>query len=360
MTSTSSAARHPTTHTARRRRRRWRHGGAIAATTALAFASSIAPPLTSALPAAEASPVPGAPPEDGSMPPPGANDWSCEPTAEHPRAVVLVHGTYSNQDTWNAMSPALKAEGFCVFTLNYGRDLSSVAGRIPGYFATADIAESAGQLAEFVDRVLAATGTVRVDMVAHSQGAPMSRQYLRFNGGTNAQDPTQNKVLHLITISGTNHGTTISGLTNLVAGNQLAVDLVEPVVGEATVQQLAGSRFITHLNADGDTQPGVHYTAIGDEVDLVSTPPEATFLTAGPGATVRNVWVQSLCPDDTTRHGRMPFDPAAIFIVLSTLSPGYADTHQVTCPAPDPSSLPIPVSLPIPAPTPVAAAVPGR
>ncbi|MDN5757163.1 MAG: lipase, partial [Tomitella sp.] len=185
-------------------------------------------------------------------------------------------------------------------------------------------------------------GTGQLDMVAHSQGGPMSRQYLRFNGGTDAQEPEQNKVLHLITISGTNHGTTVSGLAQLAAGNQVvAGDLVEPVVGEATVQQLVGSYFITHLNAGGDTRPGIHYTAIGDKADLVSTPPEATFLTAGPGATVHNVWVQSLCPDDSTRHGRMPFDPAAVFIVLSTLSPAYADTHQVTCPAPNMLSLPL-------------------
>ncbi|WP_182346764.1 esterase/lipase family protein [Tomitella gaofuii] len=328
--------------------------GVIAATTALTVAPLLAAPPATALPSVAADPAPAALPTDGSVPPPGANDWNCTPTADHPRAVVLVHGTYSNQDAWNAMSPALKAEGFCVFTLNYGKDLSSVAGRIPGYFATADIAESAGQLAVFVDRVLAATGTGKVDIVAHSQGGPMSRQYLRFNGGTNPDDPGLNKVLHLITISGTNHGTTVSGLAALIAGDQSADDLVEPVVGQAAMQQLAGSRFITHLNAGGDTRPGVHYTAIGDKADLVSTPPAATFLTAGPGATVRNVWVQSLCPGDTTRHGRMPFDPAAIFIVLATLSPGYAETHHVTCPAPGASSLPMPALLPM------APHVPGR
>ncbi len=79
-------------------------------------------------------------------PPPGANNFSCKPSAAHPYPVVLVHGTLANMnDNWQAASPILANHGYCVFAFNYGG--SSPASDIQG---TGDIAASAQQLAAFV------------------------------------------------------------------------------------------------------------------------------------------------------------------------------------------------------------------
>src|SRR3954452_25367147 len=113
--------------------------------------------------------------------PPGANDWSCQPTAAHPRPVVLVHGTFADMsNSWQAISPLLKNNGYCVFALNYGSYAGS--GAI-GVYGPGELRNSAAELNAFVDKVRAATGGAEVDLVGHSQGGMMPRYYLKFLGG---------------------------------------------------------------------------------------------------------------------------------------------------------------------------------
>ena len=96
--------------------------------------------------------------------PPGANDFTCRPSAAHPAPVVLVHGTFeSATDNWLTVSPQIKAAGYCVFALDYGDR------------GTGDIPTSAGELKRFVDAVLGATGARKVSLVGHSQGGMMPR-----------------------------------------------------------------------------------------------------------------------------------------------------------------------------------------
>ena len=100
-----------------------------------------------------------------ATPPPGANNFSCKPTATHPYPVILVHGTLANvNDNWQAASPILANHGYCVFAFNYGG--RSPASPIQG---TGDIAASARPAGRFVGQVLAATGAAKVDIVGHSR-----------------------------------------------------------------------------------------------------------------------------------------------------------------------------------------------
>ena len=115
----------------------------------------------------------------------GADNFGCQPSAAHPDPVILVNGTFANQDdNWQAASPLLANHGYCVFTFNYGG--TSASAVVQG---TGDIAASAGQLAAFVTQVLAATGAAKVDLVGHSQGGMMPRYYLKFLGGAAVRGP---------------------------------------------------------------------------------------------------------------------------------------------------------------------------
>ncbi|MFI6170195.1 esterase/lipase family protein [Nocardia sp. NPDC051052] len=259
---------------------------------------------------------------DGSVPPEGSDDWTCLPTAAHPRPVVLVHGTWGNQNDWDVLAPQLKDEGYCVFSLNYGRDTSSVLGALPGMYGVGDIHASATELAAFVDRVRAATHSAKVDLVGHSQGALMSRQYLRFAGGAD-------KVHQLVSLAGTNHGSTMRGVAGRIpsgsASSAFSAGLTE-IAGIAAAQQLVGSDFLRDINAAGDTDSGIAYTVIASTLDDASTPPDATFLRAGPGATVDNVWVQDFCSTDTFEHGVLPQSPTVAYLIKKALDPAYVGT----------------------------------
>ncbi len=241
--------------------------------------------------------------------PPGANDWSCRPSARHPRPVVLVHGTFADMsDSWQALSPLLHNHGYCVFALNYGAHAGSDAF---GVYATGDIAQSAGELSDFVDRVLAATGARRVDLVGHSQGGMMPRYYLKHLGGAS-------RVRTLVGLAPSNHGTTAGGLFTLGSYFPGADSFFGYCI--ACEQQAAGSPFLTALNAGGETVSGVRYTVIESEYDEVVTPYTSAFL-SGPGVT--NILLQSQCPPDKGEHLSMPYDHIADADVLNALDPAH-------------------------------------
>ncbi|MFI0514716.1 esterase/lipase family protein [Streptomyces sp. WSLK1-5] len=240
----------------------------------------------------------------------GWNDYSCKPSAAHPRPVVLVHGTFANSvDNWLALAPYLENRDYCVFSFDYGQ----LPG-VPLVHGLGPIDKSAEQLKTFVDKVLAATGAAETDLVGHSQGGMMPRYYLKFLGGAD-------KVNALVGIAPDNHGTTLSGLTNLLP--------YFPGVGEflttntpALADQVVGSAFLTKLNAGGDTVPGVRYTVLATKYDEVVTPYRSQFLS---GAGVRNVLLQDLCPLDLSEHVAIGlFDRIAFHEVANALDPAHA------------------------------------
>ncbi|MGW6737366.1 esterase/lipase family protein [Streptomyces sp. NPDC055013] len=240
----------------------------------------------------------------------GWNDYSCKPSAAHPRPVVLVHGTFANSvDNWLGLAPYLKHRGYCVFSLDYGQ----LPG-VPFFHALGPIDKSAEQLSAYVDKVLAATGAAEADLVGHSQGGMMPRYYVKFLGGAT-------KVNALVGIAPNNHGTTLGGLANLLPYFPGAEDLLSTAT-PALAQQMAGSAFMAKLNEGGDTVPGVRYTVIATKYDEVVTPYRTQFLN---GPDVKNVLIQDRCAVDLSEHALLGLtDRIAFHEVVNALDPARA------------------------------------
>jgi triacylglycerol esterase/lipase EstA (alpha/beta hydrolase family) len=282
--------------------------GAIAFTVVV-LASAASPALAGQLPVIYNG-IYGYAQVSSTASPPGANNWSCKPSAAHPDPVILVHGTFADMsDSWQALSPLLYDNGYCVFALNYGAYNGS--GTF-GVYATGPIAASAQQLSAFVDRILAATGASRVDLIGHSQGGMMPRYYINFLGGAS-------KVRMLVGLAPSNHGTTLNGIFTLASyfpdSNAVLVDC------PACQEQEAGSLFLTHLNGAGETNPNVNYTVIESANDEVVTPYTSAFLAPGPN--VKNILLQRQCGLDDGDHLSMAYDHIADADVLSALDPTH-------------------------------------
>ncbi|RDI67342.1 esterase/lipase family protein [Nocardia pseudobrasiliensis] len=239
----------------------------------------------------------------------GANDFGCKPTAEHPRPVVLAHGTdASAYADWSAISPQIHDAGFCVFALNYGGKPGATS------YGTEDLRLSVRQVGEFVDRVLAATGAPQVDLVGFSQGATVTRFYVNKAGGAE-------KVAQWIGLASPSYGGIMYGLVPAANAVPPLWDAFEKVTSKAAVQQAQGAPFMVELNAGGDTVAGVRYTTIGSRVDEMIQPFDNIAL-HGPGAT--NLVLQDLCPINLTGHFHMVYDPYVQRLLLNALDPDHA------------------------------------
>ncbi len=261
-----------------------------------------------------------APVTDPGASPAGSNNWRCRPAAAHPDPVVLVHGLGATMaENWGTIAPLLADNGYCVFALTYGLD--------PGeqYVGGVETMESSPpQLAAFVDKVLAATGASKVDLVGHSEGTVMPQYYLKFLGGAT-------KVDRFVAIAPLYHGTTLYGVSDLADAYPLLAAPLEQLVAGAGCgscsEFLAGSAFLGHLYGDGVyAVPGVTYTTILTRYDELVTPYTSGILDS-PDAT--NIVVQDQCPLDYSEHATLAFDPVVAQDVLNALDP--TEQHSVPC-----------------------------
>jgi pimeloyl-ACP methyl ester carboxylesterase len=262
--------------------------------------------------------------------PPGANDFGCVPSAEHPEPVVLVHGLSANmQGNWAYMSPRIADAGYCVFALTYGRKTDNPppfdqnGGFIP-------MEESAQELAAFIDEVLAATGATQVDIVGHSEGSLMPNYYVKFLPQARYEDGSL-KVDDYVGITPLWDGSNVAGIGTIreaakpSGSHEPFEDLVRQGC-EACPQVIQGSDFMNAMNEGptGPRVPGVTYTMLMTMFDELVVPYTSGYMD---GAT--NIVMQEQCPADPSEHVAMAFNPNVLRNVLNALDPATA--RPVSC-----------------------------
>ncbi|MCL2468262.1 MAG: alpha/beta fold hydrolase [Micrococcales bacterium] len=254
--------------------------------------------------------------------PPLTNNWSCKPSAEHPEPVILIHGTWENAyDNWAGLGPVIADQGYCVFALNYGNTTG-----LRAFNATGDMVASNQEIAAFVAQVRTATGAEHVALVGHSQGGAQARYY------SNLAAP-EGEVTKVIMLTPSNHATTLSGITilgDLLGLKQFGFTVLQLLRMPAAVQQASpDAPFYVNLNGNGETRPGIDYTVIASKYDEIVTPYRQAFITAGPGATVDNITLQSVCSKDLSEHLSVNYSKNVAQIILNKLDP--ENQHAIKC-----------------------------
>lgn len=149
-------------------------------------------------------------------------------------------------------------------------------------------------------------------VLGHSQGGMIARWSLRF------WPDTRPMVEELIGVAADNGGTTAAGPA--CTGGCAA----------SFRQQAPDAHFMTALNSQARTFPGIDYTEIYTRTDELVQPPGETSPLPGPGR-VSNVAVQDVCPTDNPDHMAIgTVDPVSWSLIVDALEhPGPADPKRI-------------------------------
>lgn len=155
------------------------------------------------------------------------------------------------------------------------------------YYGVDGVHVNAERLEALVDNVRARTGSAKVDLVGHSQGGLVTRDYIKYLGGADTVDLA-------IIIASPNRGTRVVDLVSLLGfGN---------CFGLLGCQEMATySGYLETLNTGDTTIGDVRYTTIVTRYDELAVPYTTGFLPEEDG-NVSNIDVQSQCPELRVEH----------------------------------------------------------
>ncbi len=180
-------------------------------------------------------------------------------------------------------------------------------------YGLGDIHANAERLDTFADALRARTGAGRVDLVGHSMGGLVSRDYVKTLGGSIEVDS-------LITLGTPNYGTAVASLADFfLLGNCLTITGCQ--------QMTLDSSYLASLNAGDDSIGTVRYTNLTTANDALVVPHTNGYLTASDG-NVANVTIQKQCPLRIVGHLGLALDGTAADGILDALR---GNTIKLNC-----------------------------
>jgi triacylglycerol lipase len=158
--------------------------------------------------------------------------------------ILFVHGYSGDGSNWNTMANRFMTDGWPSSHLDRW-----------SYDWRQSNATTAQHLSAEVDRLLAATGATKVDIVSHSMGGLSSRHYLKNLAGTA-------KVDAWVSLGGPSHGT----------------DTANTCFDTSCTEMRIGSAFLTALNSGDETPGSSRYATWWSPCDTVINPDSTVSL----------------------------------------------------------------------------------
>jgi pimeloyl-ACP methyl ester carboxylesterase len=163
------------------------------------------------------------------------------------KSIVLVHGLDDPGAVWQSLAPTLVKEDFNVWLMQYPNDQPVVESARLFFMALEGLKQH---------------GIDRISIVAHSMGGLVSREMLtrpELEYSASVKDRRLPEVLSLIMVGTPNHGSQLARLrvfteirdqlARLTKGQANWLGGILDGAGEAKIDLLPGSRFLTELNA---------------------------------------------------------------------------------------------------------------
>ena len=198
--------------------------------------------------------------------------------------VLLVHGHHGSAANWAAMKPKLAAEGWAPTALDF----------VTGEWKDWTLDELAQQVGLHVMAIKNRTKQDKIDVVAHSLGGIVVRQYLKFHGG-------ERHVRRLVCLGAPHHGVGFAAF-----GQFLTIAKLFAPHGEA----------LNRLNRPDETHGEVQYTNLWSPSDWAEWAPYASGRLKG----AFNYKVMK------TPHADYPTDDRVFAVVKESLMRPLGDT----------------------------------